>query len=212
MTAAQLKASILQLAVTGKLVPQDPAEGTGTELLEQIVRAKSAKIPKGGPRSRAAKPAARSGASGLSGLSGISGDSGFSGTSGTSGLSTDAPFEIPASWVWCKLGTICDGFQYGTASKSSKEGAVPVLRMGNLQNGEIDFSNLAYTSNEEEIQQYSLSPGDLLFNRTNSSDKVGKVSIFRSSRQCIFAGYLVRFRPLFCDSDYVNFVMNSEYQ
>ena len=87
-----------------------------------------------------------------------------------------------------------------------------VMRMGNLQNGEIDYSDLVFTSNKDDIEQYSLRAGDLLFNRTNSSEKVGKVSIFRSTEPCIFAGYLVRFRPTYCDSDFVNYVMNSRYQ
>ena len=84
--------------------------------------------------------------------------------------------------------------------------------MGNLQDGEIDYSDLVFTSNKADIEQYSLKPGDLLFNRTNSAEKVGKVSIFRRAEPCIFAGYLVRFRPIYCDSDFVNYVMNSHYQ
>ena len=127
-------------------------------------------------------------------------------------LGIGAPFEIPGGWAWCKIGEICSEFQYGTAKKSTQSGLVPVLRMGNLNNGEIDYTDLVYTSDQDDIEQYALHPGDLLFNRTNSSEKVGKVAIFRASKPCVFAGYLVRFRPIFCDSDYVNYLMNSRYQ
>ena len=127
-------------------------------------------------------------------------------------ISDELPFDLPQGWAWARIGKVCYDFQYGTARKSTKSGLVPVLRMGNLQDGEIDYSDLVFTSNKADIEQYSLKPGDLLFNRTNSAEKVGKVSIFRRAEPCIFAGYLVRFRPIYCDSDFVNYVMNSHYQ
>lgn len=114
-------------------------------------------------------------------------------------------------WRTVKLGDAVDGFQYGTAQKSCKEGAVPVLRMGNLKNGEIDWTNLVFSSDASDNVKYDLHAGDLLFNRTNSADKVGKTSIYRGERKAIFAGYLVRMRPLsgIADSEYLNFFMNS---
>ena len=84
--------------------------------------------------------------------------------------------------------------------------------MGNLRAGEIDYSDLVYTSDKDDIERYCLNPGDLLFNRTNSSEKVGKVSIFRGKKPCIYAGYLVRFRPVRSDSEFINYMMNSRYQ
>lgn len=82
--------------------------------------------------------------------------------------------------------------EYGTSSKSEKRGLVPVIRMGNIQDGEIDWSDLVYTSDEAEIEKYSLKKGDILFNRTNSPELVGKVGIYRGERPAIFAGYLIR--------------------
>ena len=84
--------------------------------------------------------------------------------------------------------------------------------MGNLRAGEIDYSDLVYTSDKDDIERYCLNPGDLLFNRTNSSEIVGKVSIFRGKKPCIYAGYLVRFRPVSSDSEFINYMMNSRYQ
>ena len=82
--------------------------------------------------------------------------------------------------------------------------------MGNLQNGEIDYRDLVYSSDEEDIAKYSLCPGDLLFNRTNSAELVGKTAIYRGSVPAIYAGYLIRIHPL-VNPEYFNAVMNSQY-
>lgn len=121
----------------------------------------------------------------------------------------EKPFEIPEGWKWVRLGEICDGFMYGTSEKSSSSGKCPVLRMGNIQNGIIDWEKLVYTNNDEEIQKYSLSKYDLLFNRTNSREMVGKTSIFDSDRQAIYAGYLVRFKTILSEPYFINYVLNS---
>ena len=122
------------------------------------------------------------------------------------------PFEIPENWVWCKLEDIVCELKYGTSEKSSSVGKIAVLRMGNITNiGTIDYSNLAYSSNEEDIKQYSLKKDDLLFNRTNSSDWVGKTAIYKEEQPAIYAGYLIRIRPILISPDYLNIVMNSSY-
>jgi type I restriction enzyme M protein len=90
------------------------------------------------------------------------------------------------------IGNICDSVEYGSSTKSEKSGMIPVIRMGNIQNGKIDWSDLVYTSNNEEIEKYSLRKDDILFNRTNSPELVGKVGIYRGERPAIFAGYLIR--------------------
>ena len=84
--------------------------------------------------------------------------------------------------------------------------------MGNLNAGEIDYSDLVYSSSQSEIEKYLLLNGDLLFNRTNSAEHVGKVSIYRGTYPAIFAGYLVRFSPLLICHDYVNYAMNSSWE
>ena len=108
-----------------------------------------------------------------------------------SGLQLALP-DLPHGWGWSHLGCSSTGPEYGTAAKSSTQGEVPVVRMGNIQNGRIDWGDLAYTSDKEEIARYSLQPGDVLFNRTNSPELVGKAAIYRGERPALFAGYLVR--------------------
>ena len=71
---------------------------------------------------------------------------------------------------------------------------MPVLRMGNLQDGKIDWQDLVFTKNEFEINKYQLHSGDVLFNRTNTIDLVGKTSIYNGERPAIFAGYLIRIK------------------
>ena len=84
--------------------------------------------------------------------------------------------------------------------------------MGNITNvGTIDYSNLVYSSNDEDIEQYSLEKNDLLFNRTNSSEWVGKTAIYKEEQPAIYAGYLIRIKPLLISPDYLNTVMNSGY-
>ena len=121
----------------------------------------------------------------------------------------EKPFELPTGWKWVRLGEIAEGFMYGTSAKSSPSGICPVLRMGNIQDGRIDWKNLVYTDNEEEITKYALQKYDLLFNRTNSREMVGKTAIYESDEQAIYAGYLVKFRTILSNPYFVNYVLNS---
>ncbi|ADC64074.1 restriction endonuclease subunit S [Allochromatium vinosum] len=109
-----------------------------------------------------------------------------------------------------KLGEVAKKLSYGTSAKSSKSGDVPVLRMGNIQNMRIDWKDLVYTSDVEEIEKYSLNAGDVLFNRTNSPELVGKTAIYKGERPAIYAGYLIKIK---CGNrlvpEYLNYCLNS---
>ena len=119
--------------------------------------------------------------------------------------------QLPESWAWERLGWMTCGVEYGTASKSAKSGRVPVLRMGNIQNAKFDWVDLAYTSDVDEIAEYLLYDGDVLFNRTNSPELVGKSAIFRGEGPAIFAGYLIRVKHnrRVVASQYLNQFLNS---
>ena len=124
MTPAQLKSSILQLAIQGKLVPQIPAEGTGEELYQQIQKEKQALIKSG--KIKKEKP-----------LPPIAED--------------EIPFEIPEGWRWCRLGEIGNWGAGATPSRTNSEyynGNIPWLKTGDLNDGYIvevpeHISNLA---------------------------------------------------------------------
>lgn len=93
------------------------------------------------------------------------------------------------SWEKKSVDELCGSLKYGTAKKSNASGSVVVLRMGNLQQGEIDWSDLAYSNDPDDIEKYKLFPGDVLFNRTNSAALVGKTAIYRGEHPAIYAGY-----------------------
>ena len=189
MDTKALRQKILDLAIHGKLVPQDPNDEPASVLLERI-KAEKERLIKEGKIKRSKKSAK---------------------TSDTPHYE-NVPFEVPESWVWCRLDDIVCELKYGTSEKSSSVGKIAVLRMGNITNvGTIDYSNLVYSSNDEDIEQYSLEKNDLLFNRTNSSEWVGKTAIYKEEQPAIYAGYLIRIRPILIFSDYLNTVMNSSY-
>jgi type I restriction enzyme S subunit len=115
-------------------------------------------------------------------------------------------------WKWKTLGELCDDVEYGSSAKSKAEGGVPVLRMGNIQDGRIDWENLVYTDDKTEIKKYLLKHNDVLFNRTNSPELVGKTAIYKSEMPAIFAGYLIRIhrKEDLLHGDYLAYFLNSQ--
>ena len=186
MDTKALRQKILGLAIHGKLVPQDPNDEPASVLLERI-KAEKERLIKEGKIKRSKKSA-------------------------KSSDTPHYPYLLPNGWEWCNLEDIVCELKYGTSEKSLSVGKIAVLRMGNITNvGTIDYSNLVYSSNNEDIKLYSLEKDDLLFNRTNSSEWVGKTAIYKKEQPAIYAGYLIRIRPILIFSDYLNTVMNSSY-
>ena len=196
-----LKKSILLQAVQGKLVEQDPTDEPAEVLLERI-RAEKQRLVKEGKikKNKHESIIFRRDNSYYEKLDGVE-----------RCIDDELPFDIPDSWAWTSVGEVCTNIQYGSSQKSSPTGKIAVLRMGNLQNGRIVLDKLVYTSDLREIKKYPLEYNDLLFNRTNSKELVGKVAIYKSEIPAIYAGYLVRLRPVLIDSDYLNYVMQSQY-
>lgn len=119
--------------------------------------------------------------------------------------------SLAAEWFWDRLGWMTCGIEYGSGAKSSETGDVPVLRMGNIQNMKLDWDDLVYTSDKNEISDYLLKAGDVLFNRTNSPEWVGKTALYKGERPAIFAGYLMRVNQIdsIVDARFLNFYLNS---
>lgn len=118
---------------------------------------------------------------------------------------------LPGGWFWGKLQLLTMGVEYGTSAKSKEKGDCPVLRMGNIQNYKFDWTDLVYSVDKEEIEKYSLKPNDVLFNRTNSPELVGKTAIYCEERPAIFAGYLIRINQIYeiVDAKFLNYFLNS---
>ncbi|KYC45933.1 MAG: Type-1 restriction enzyme MjaXIP specificity protein [Candidatus Methanofastidiosum methylothiophilum] len=122
---------------------------------------------------------------------------------------------IPESWEVMRLGdsNMLTSTQYGLSLKGSEEGKYPILRMNNLTNGYITPSDLQFVIiDETTFYKFRLDKGDILFNRTNSLELVGKASIFNLDSEFVFASYLIRLKtnPNLLNPYFLNFYINWE--
>jgi len=94
------------------------------------------------------------------------------------------------------FGTCIKYIQYGISSLANKEGkGTPIIRMNNLKGDGWNFSDIKNIElSRDELEKYRLLHGDILFNRTNSKELVGKCGVFRESEDYVFASYLIRVR------------------
>lgn len=183
MTPEQLKASILQYAIQGKLVEQRPEEGTGEELYRQIQAEKQRLIKEGKIKKEKALPE-------------ISED--------------EFPFEIPESWRWVRWGNLSQSIQYGYNAPAQDVGRIKMVRISDIQDGKVLWDTVPYCEiREEEIPTYLLQKNDILFARTGGT--VGKSYLVKYvPEESIYAGYLIRTRysSLLCP-EYMKYFMES---
>lgn len=166
----KLRQAMLQEAVSGKLVPHDPNDEPASELLRKI-KAEKEKLVKDKKikKERDLPPI----------------------------INEEIPYELPDGWIWIRTGDLLATFDYGTSQKSydDMEG-VPVLSMGNVVKGKLNFLNLKKLENcSQDLPRLLLRNNDILFNRTNSLELVGKAGIYEGANdQLTFASYLIRIR------------------
>ena len=118
----------------------------------------------------------------------------------------------PQDWTQVTLGEVATDVSYGTSAKTTAELGVPVLRMGNIVDGRLSFNTLKYLpSSHHEFPWLLLAPGDILFNRTNSAELVGKTAVYGGlPTPCSFASYLIRIRVSDrCEPRYLSAYLNS---
>jgi type I restriction enzyme, S subunit len=120
---------------------------------------------------------------------------------------------VPEEWEVVRLGDVITKTQYGLNTRGELEGAYPILRMNNLFDGRISTDNLKYVNIDNAIyDNYRLNWGDVLFNRTNSLELVGKTALFDLAGDYVFASYLIRViknkNNLY--PEFLNFYMNWE--
>ncbi|WP_288393372.1 restriction endonuclease subunit S [uncultured Herbaspirillum sp.] len=124
------------------------------------------------------------------------------------------PATNPKGWPITTVGDLLKSASYGTSEKSATSGEFPVLRMNNItRTGEFDLSDLKYMDlADSEHERYLVKTGDVLFNRTNSAELVGKTAIFREKIPMAYAGYLIRLRTNESnDPEYLSGFMNTAY-
>ena len=98
-------------------------------------------------------------------------------------------------WSLVPLGNLLTTVQYGLSESLHRSGQYPVLRMMNLEDGKATDDDLKYVDlAESEFERYRLVPGDVLFNRTNSYELVGRTGVYGLPGDVVFASYLVRLR------------------
>jgi len=183
----QFRQTILNLAVRGKLVPQDSNDESASELLKRIAVERAELVKK--KEVRREDP-----------LDPIQ--------------SAEMPFDVPSRWVWSRIGEAVLFTQYGTSQKSNpSEEGVPVLTMGNVQDGLVVWSNeKRIPETSEDLPALYLRKFDVLYNRTNSAELVGKTGIYLGDDGVrTFASYLIRLRPSLLSSNprFLNMAMNT---
>jgi type I restriction enzyme S subunit len=184
---ARLRRFILDLAVRGKLAPQGPNDEPASELLKRIAAERADLVKQRVIRREEPLAPIRP---------------------------SELPFDIPNRWIWSRIGNAFLFTQYGTSQKSHpSEKGVPVLGMGNIQDGSVVWDNeKKIPDTSEELPSLFLKKFDLLYNRTNSAELVGKTGIYLGEDGLrTFASYLIRLRPSVGSTDprFLNMAMNA---
>ena len=162
-----MKKSILQYAIQGKLVEQRAEEGIGEELYQQIQTEKQHLIAE--KKIKKEKPLAE-----------ISED--------------EIPFDIPESWKWVRWGNLSFSIQYGYNAPAKQAGRIKMVRISDIQNGKVIWGSVPFCDiRDEDLSTYLLAENDILFARTGGT--VGKSYIVKEiPEEAIYAGYLIRTR------------------
>ncbi len=99
-------------------------------------------------------------------------------------------------WIQITIGELVNEVRYGTSVKAYADPiGLPVLRMGNIQDGKLNITDLKYLElTQIEIEKLKLKYGDILVNRTNSAELVGKCAVFDLEDDFVYASYIIRLR------------------
>ena len=170
MDTKKLRQKILDLAIHGKLVPQDPNDEPASVLLERIRSEKERLIAEG--KIKRNRKAAK--------------------TSDTRHYEQDMPFEVPKGWVWTTVNNISKSIIYGVSESAKSEGKYKLLRITDIQNNKVDWETVPFTDfDDDKVASYILYDGDIVFARTGAT--VGKSYLIKGlSQKAIYASYLIR--------------------
>lgn len=169
MNTKALRQKILDLAIHGKLVPQDPNDEPASVLLERI-RAEKERLVKEGKIKRPKKMKATS----------------------DKPHYENVPFVVPSSWVWTTVGEISQSILYGVSESAKTQGTYRLLRITDIQDNKVNWDTVPFTDYEnEKAEAYLLKDGDILFARTGAT--VGKSYLVNNLKEkAIYASYLIR--------------------
>ena len=169
MDTKTLRQKILDLAIHGKLVPQDPNDEPASVLLERI-KAEKERLIKEGKIKRSKKSA----------------------KSSDTPHYENVPFEVPDNWVWTTVNDISKSIIYGVSESAKSEGKYKLLRITDIQNNKVDWETVPFTDfDDDKVASYILYDGDIVFARTGAT--VGKSYLIKGLNQkAIYASYLIR--------------------
>lgn len=181
---SEMRTSVLSAAVGGRLLSaQERDTDDGTKLLREVLAARKMRWEEAAEEAFAAKgktPASDS----------------WKSRYPEPLVPTPLPgMQLPDGWTWATLDQLATRVQYGSSAKTTGDaGGVPVLRMGNIHLGQLRLDDLKFLPTDHgEFPSLLLEDGDLLFNRTNSPELVGKSAVWRSQfPKASFASYLIR--------------------
>lgn len=188
MDTKALRQKILDLAIRGKLVPQDPSDEPASVLLEKIREEKARMVKEG----KLKKKDIKNDSIIYVGEDNLHYEKFQDGT--VKCIEDEIPFEIPDGWVWTRLGNLCATIQYGLSNSAEPKGSHKFLRITDIQNGMVNWDAVPFTSTSDP-DVYLLKPGDIVFARTGAT--VGKsFLITETPYPSVYASYLIRIRLL----------------
>ena len=204
MNGKQLKNSILQWAIQGKLVPQDPNDEPASVLLDKIRQEKERLI-------KEKKIKRDKNASIIYRGEDNSYYEKLLATGEVKCIDEEVPFDIPQGWEWERWGNISQSIQYGYNAPALEHGAIKMVRISDIQENCVLWDNVPYCQIEEnDIDTYLLKVNDILFARTGGT--VGKSFLVEEvPERAIYAGYLIRTRySSLLNPRYMKFFMESQ--
>ena len=182
MDIEKLKQKILDLAIRGKLVPQDPNDEPASVLIEKIKKEKNELIKQGKIKPSKDDSYIYKGS-----------DNCYYEKKGkiTYNISKEIPFDIPNSWIWTRLSVLTSKIQYGLNYPSKTSGKNKYLRITDIQNNQVNWECVPYVDITKDEEGFLLNNNDIVFARTGAT--VGKsFLVINPPIGATFASYLIR--------------------
>ena len=182
---AALREKVLDLAIRGKLVSQDPNDEPASVLLERIHEQKLQMVREGKLKAKDVKDDTII----------FKGDDNCYYEKYSDGsvknIQDEIPFDLPVGWAWSRLKTLSASIQYGVNDSAKTSGSHRLLRITDIQNGSVNWNTVPYTTVNDT--KYSLSINDIVFARTGAT--VGKSFLIKEvPALAVYASYLIRIR------------------
>ena len=188
MDTKALRQKILDLAIRGKLVPQDPDDEPASVLLERIRQQKQQMVKEGKLKPKDIKNDSVI----FVGEDNLHYEKFADGS--VKCIEDEIPFDLPEGWAWVRLGNLSAAIQYGLSNSAEPQGTHRLLRITDIQDGKVDWNAVPFTT-VNDPEAYLLKTGDIVFARTGAT--VGKsFLITETPYPSVYASYLIRIRLL----------------